>query len=77
MSFILARKPTFCGGGFFFGRFFFTDAFFFDFFAMSSLNDIDTNKMHWTEHKRPDRYMILAWLTKAAAVHDTGLSGGL
>lgn len=50
-------KPPGFGVGFFapffFAGFFFVAGFFFfDFFAMSSLNDLDTNKMHWTEHKR-------------------------
>jgi hypothetical protein len=45
---------TFFFADFFFvaGLFFAAGFFFFDFFAMSSLNDLDTNKMHWTEHKR-------------------------
>lgn len=60
MSFSLSMKPTGFGGGFFmtffmtffFAGFLFGAGFFFDLFAMSSLNDFDTNKMHWTEHKR-------------------------
>lgn len=41
MSFNFAIKPTFFGGRF--GLFFFPDFFFFDFFAMSSLDLMDTN----------------------------------
>jgi hypothetical protein len=41
ISFNFATKPTFFGGRF--GLFFFTDFFFFDFFAMSSLDLMNTN----------------------------------